>query len=491
MSIRSLAAAVLLLVVLAGTAGARYPQGQAVTFSDFSYIRYIAASNTHTYFATTEGITRYDQFARKWADPLTGDPTIPDDDIQRVYVSQFDDKLYVTTSTGNYEYDKAIETWFPISDIPQLAGITSHVAPPTVMLPPAGFNFNSEGQFIDPDGRYFNVTDVLDDGTGLLWFGTWGLGAAEADRSSRFITMLPFGLLQDDVTSIWEDPDNGVLWMGGAVKNSVRTGLTGFDPDKMTFSYIQTGVQPELPLMDINCITGDKQSFYLGTPFGVYIVDRFSQFVTRRLSTRNGLIADNVLSLEVTGDTIYIGTEEGLSVMFGERDSSMVVQPSQFNGQRIWDIEEVDGTIWIGSSAGAYRYNPSNHHLQRYSDPEQVLFADVYDIQQYGDWLWFVSDAGLVKLNLKTAESESFHEAMQRILPRALAVNDRIAAVASDKGLTILFHDRRKPYTRDFTTDDGLASNNIYALLMDGDFLWVGTDRGLTRFLWNNPERVD
>jgi len=492
MTPRSLTIAILTALVLtAGAAEARYPQGQAITYSDFSFIRWIAASNTHTYFATTEGITRYDQFARKWVDPLTGDPSIPDDDIQRVYVSQFDDKLYIGTTQGNYEYDFGIESWFPITDIPPLDGITKHIDPPTVMLPPAGFNFTSEGQFIDPDGRFFNVTDVLDDGTGKLWFGTWGLGAAEGDRSSRYLDMLPFGLLQDNVASIWEDPEDQSLWMGGPIRNSVRTGLTGFDPDKMTFTYLETGVRQDLPVMDINCIEGDKKSFYLGTPFGLYIVDRFSQYVTQRISTRNGLLADNVLSLEITGDTLYVGTEEGLSILMGQSDSSGVIHPTQFSGQRIWDIEQVDGTIWIGATSGAYRFTPSTRKLQRYTDPDQVLFGDVYDIQRSGDWLWFVSDAGLVELNLKTAESESFPEAVQRMMPRALAVNDRIAAVASDKGLTILFHDRAKPYTRDFTTDDGLASNNIYALLMDGDFLWVGTDRGLTRFLWNNPDRVD
>ena len=42
-----------------------------------------------------------------------------------------------------------------------------------------------------------------------------------------------------------------------------------------------------------------------------------------------------------------------------------------------------------------------------------------------------------------------------------------------------------------FTTQDGLPSNEIYELLLDGDYLWIGSDRGLTRFLWNDPDRID
>jgi ligand-binding sensor domain-containing protein len=172
-------------------------------------------------------------------------------------------------------------------------------------------------------------------------------------------------------------------------------------------------------------------------------------------------------------------------------DSVAYVSSTQFSGERIWDIEEVDGYLWIGASSGAFRLTPSENKLQRFQDDESVLFANVYDIERWQDYLWFVSDAGLVKLNLTTAESQSYHDIVTRIQTRALAVNDTIAAVASDKGMTILFHANRSPYTRDFTIDDGLASNNVFSLIMDGDFLWVGTDKGLTRFLWNNPDRVD
>ncbi len=72
-----------------------------------------------------------------------------------------------------------------------------------------------------------------------------------------------------------------------------------------------------------------------------------------------------------------------------------------------------------------------------------------------------------------------------------MAVNDTIAAVASNKGMFFIYYKNRSQFTREFTTEDGLASNDINSLLMDGDYIWVGTDKGLTRFWWNNPDRVD
>jgi ligand-binding sensor domain-containing protein len=115
----------------------------------------------------------------------------------------------------------------------------------------------------------------------------------------------------------------------------------------------------------------------------------------------------------------------------------------------------------------------------------------VYDIERYEDDLWFASDDGVVRLDTRTGETEPFWLAAQKIVPRALAVNDTIVAVASNKGMFFIYYKNRSQFAREFTTEDGLASNDINSLLMDGDYIWVGTDKGLTRFWWNNPDRVD
>jgi hypothetical protein len=44
---------------------------------------------------------------------------------------------------------------------------------------------------------------------------------------------------------------------------------------------------------------------------------------------------------------------------------------------------------------------------------------------------------------------------------------------------------------RTFTTEDGLIDNHVNAILLDGDYIWFGTDRGITQFYWNDPNRVD
>jgi hypothetical protein len=129
--------------------------------------------------------------------------------------------------------------------------------------------------------------------------------------------------------------------------------------------------------------------------------------------------------------------------------------------------------------------------LQKFQDPEAVIFGEVYALDLWGDDLWFASLNALLKLNLKTGETKSFKSSSVQVSYRALAVNDVIAATSTGNGFEIYFHAADRTFSRRFTMADGLPSNNVYELLMDGDYLWVGTDRGLTHFWWNNPNRVD
>lgn len=480
---------VVTVLLIAVSAKALYPQGQAVTYSDFSHIHEVAATMSEVYFATTQGIIRYNHMESRWEDPLTGAPGLEGEDIEQIWIDQFGRNLYAKTFTGMYVYDEALETWFPTSEQPEGNPTTRQVSPPAIMHAPPGFNYFAGGQLIDQYGRTWQINEMLDDGSGMYWMGIWGYSPAQARTTNLIIDLMPYGLLQKRVNAM--DLDNGYLWVSGAVFDDRRTGITGFDPENTAFRHIESGVRPEFPPEDVNCLKANSKHLYIGTPRGMLVMDRESEMVLRTVGQRHGLYSENVLSLEVTGDSVFIGTEQGLSLVVGAADSIAHIFPTTFDGQYIWDIEEVDGFVWVAAGSGAYRLTKGSDRLQRFSDPENVLFSDVYDIERSGNKLWFVSDAGMVELDMTTAESRSFHDLTQKIMPRALAVNDSIAAVASDKGMTILFHAKDKPFKRDFTVDDGLASNNIFELAVDGDYLWVGTDRGLTRFLWNNPDRVD
>lgn len=465
---------------------------KTVTYADFTRVNSITTSMTHVYFATTEGIICYNRAEGRWEDPLTGAEGVDSRDIRRIWVDTFNEKLYIQTSTGPYEYDLLFEEWFPVTEIPRLTTNYKHVKPPPVMYAPPGFNYDPRGFLTDKHGRDFYMNDIVDDRSGNLWIGTWGYGVAVANSASNFVEFLLYGLIQNRVDAIYYDAyNNGGLWVGGSTLGSFRTGLTAFDVDANRFWHIESGIGEGLPDVDINCIEGNDRYIFLGSDAGLFFINREGRQVTRTIGYRSGLPDDNVLSLKSVGDSLFVGTTGGLALLTNNADSIALIRPGQFLNSIIYDFEITDSSIWIASSSGAYQLNLRNDRLRRFQDPHGIVFGRTYRIERSGSNVWLASDAGIVRVNLGSGRTSAYSSMSGTYGGRALAVSDEIAATATNRGLMVYFLDEDQPSEREFTVQDGLPSTNIMALVVDGDYLWIGSDRGLTRFLWNDPDRID
>lgn len=487
MRMRALFLLLLLLPASAGFAAVNL-NDQAVTYADFAYVNYVTASIKRVYFATTNGIIIYDIDDAEWDDPLTLPPDL-DRNIKRVQVDTFDKYLYVQTDVTTFEYDIDLETWFPILEIPAVDNSGRHLGVPNSLLPPFGFNINTEGDLIDQYGRSFAVSDVLDGKAGLLWLGTWGNGPARAGSVSQVVDLMPYGLLQNRVNALFLDQDT--IFVSGAALDNPRTGISAFDIADNSFSYIESGVTSRFPAIDINVLSGDSEYLYAGTPFGLFRIDRQSRQVRDQLDKRYGLNDDNVLSIEPVGDSLFVGTYRGLTMYSFATDSMKYVAPQTFAAETIFDMLPVGRQLWIATSHGLYRLDLSDGGLEKLNDPTGSTFGNVYALDRTTEGLWAATDDGAVSIDFATGDVQAFSSLLYNRGSRALAVNDRIAALSSDNGMIFIFHGLKKPFTREFTVNDGLPSRYVYSLVMDGDYLWVGTDKGLTRFLWNNPDRVD
>ncbi len=462
---------------------------EVVTYSNFNYILYVTSSLKHTYFATTEGIIRYNNMEESWAEPLTGTYGIDHQDIRRIWVDKFDEKLFAQTGSFLYEYDFLFEKWFPLSELPAFEYDFRHIKAPEFFHPPSGYIYSPDGSLTDAFGRDYVLTDLINDGSGNIWIGSWGLGPMQSSELTSSLELLPYGLLQKRVDAILNDM--GTLWVGGYAIDPVRSGVTIFNPDDDNFSYIESGLQLYFPVVNISCFEQFNDLMVIGSDNGVYFVDKEKFDVSENLNRRDGITDNKILSLLAIGDTLLVGTANGMNMVTSSGKDVQLVYPSEFINKVIYDFQLVDSSVWIASSYGVYRMAIPSGKLQQFQDNEMFIFNDVYDIEQFDDFLFFSTNSGVLQLNIMTAEMVTHPSQSHQFTPRKLAVNEKIIALGSNDGLTIIFYDNDPPYSRTFTTEDGFPSNRIYSLEMDGDFLWIGTDNGLSRFWWNNPSRVD
>lgn len=462
-------------------------KGEMVTWGTFQFVRSVGASISHAYFATTDGIVRYNKLEQRWEDPLTGAEGLDQSLVRRIWPTRFDDHLYAQIDLGYADYDVFFDRWYLRSDLPPLDTVYHQITVPLDLIPPVNFNFFPNGSMTDMAGRTISLTGVAQDNTGDLWIGTWGFGPACTRGGSRIIEFLTCGLLNRRVDAIL--PLDSQLCLAGALTVDSRAGITTFDPVSGSSTYIEGGVVAGFPTVDISALAVDSIRLFAGTPFGLLVIDRDGGRVLRTIDRRAGLADDSVICLKFISDSLFVGTAAGLSLF--RNDTIRIIAPRTFGKCRIFDLEPQGNNLWIASDYGAFRLDRATGEIARFSDPGQFTSGRVYDIAAAGGFLWMSADNGLLKINLKTAQTEPLRLSVLPNIRRPLAVNSQVAAVASDRGFVLFHHDRARSISREFTTDDGLPSERIRALYLDGDFLWIGSDGGLTRFLWNNPDRVD
>lgn len=474
---------------MASSALAFRDSGEVVNYTGFNYVTSIATSAQRAYIATTQGIVVFNKNENRWETPLAGLDGIDGGIIKQVWVDQFDEQLYAETDAGKYQFDLTFGRWTTAFDIPNLVTNDKRIAPPAVLFPPFGFDYDGNGGLIDPQARKFAISEVVDDGAGTLWIGTLGLGLMRAGSASKDVEQLPFGLLQDPTTTICEI--DSVLFLAGPAYASRRTGITLFDLRQNQFSYMESGTAFDLPAEDIHNITVSGNRLMVATNVGLYEIDRKSLRVTNRLDRNLKIKTEDFTAVRVVGDTVFAGTNDGLLIFSTKSKAPQTILSAALIDHFIYDLEIVRDQLWIASDDGAYRLSLETGKLQKYQDPDRLLFNRVFDIALADNQLWLSSDGGAVQINLDSGTTMAYRISSRATGSRPIAANDRYAAIASDHGLTIIFLDGEQWTSRELSTLDGLLSPYVYAILPDGDYLWVGTDKGLTRINWSNPRLRD
>ncbi len=223
------------------------------------------------------------------------------------------------------------------------------------------------------DGKF---SSMIEDRSGILWFGTYGGGLSRSDRGTgRFFTYRheskhPESLSSDLVLSLLEDR-HGSLWVGTQLG-----GLNRFDPVTRRFiSWLHDPNDPHsLSHNNVSAIFEDRDGIlWLGTPDGLNRFDpRTEQFRVYRHDAQDprSLSQNKVNAIwEDRNGTLWVGTGNGLNQMdrglgsftsFTKRDGlpDSSIQSIQEDGQ---------GRLWLATNNGLSRFQPQSRSFRNYS----------------------------------------------------------------------------------------------------------------------------
>ena len=357
----------------------------------------------------------------------------------------------------------------------------------------------------------------------LIWIGTAdGLTSYRSDTKtfSRIPISNPqniqFGISAGNVI---EEIINGqkILWCdsyAGLIRINQNTGLIE--------RYLSQKNSPiHLISNQINKIIKDRSGVtWIATENGLSYFSSKSAKFNNILSNKYELIDFNELrDKNVTAITqtvngkIWFGTDDGLYQTTNAEGKTLLKKYPGFDGLHIWSLAAANSdNLWVGTyGSGLIFLNVKNNRLkkQKFNDrrlqTQSVLFNKaLLSDEQNNLWIGFWG-LGLAKLNNVTGEFKLWQNTVNNNL-QSISHNDVWALYRDSKnrlwigtnggGLNLLINEEEGKFIRwqaDETQKNSISGNTIYsiiesqyAIVPDKTILWIGTNKGLNKFVVNN-----
>ena len=318
-----------------------------------------------------------------------------------------------------------------------------------------------------------------------LWVGTHGSGliAEKNHKFNLYTSVTTKGNFPDySIESIVETKD-GSLWLG--------TRGQGIMIYKEGFFTPFTGIA-EISSISVNELqyeeSGANSTVWIGTEGkGLF---SYQNEVTEKYNVENGLLVNNVITgllLDKT-NTLWVGTINGLNCI--RNGKSEVIK--ELEGIAINDIvEDKEGSIWFGTSAGLFRKNPLTNQYEVLNTDNGLPHNNVMHIAtdiEGNIWLAMYR-AGLVRLK----DGKFVNYTVQQGLASASVssiqeIEKDVYWVGSDAGIINTIKNQN---VGTYSLTKTLSTDRLRTIFKDREGnIWIGSYAGLLRISSDGSEKL-
>lgn len=335
------------------------------------------------------------------------------------------------------------------------------------------------------------IRDLGEDREGNVWIGTenglciWDLHQRQMEYYQYDINY-PEGLNSNAVYVIYCDT-NGDSWVG-----TYFGGINLYSAGEAFFKKMTSGIGPGyLTGNQVSCLTEDGEgNLYVGFEGdGINRIDALTGRVEKicHIPGKNSLSYDNVHALKFGLDErLYIATfTGGLNIYDPRSDYFQIINQQNtpnLPSDNIYSLLPHGDTIFIGTDNGLAIYSLKNNSVYPFYED---IFAGkmVHSICHSGDYLWFSTYADIYKYHLKTGHLNRLDKFQKQVSISFVIPdeNENIWIGDNFDGLRIYWKD--KDVIQHFSPDDGFPAKRVYGMNPgNGDHYWISTSKGLVKF---------
>ncbi len=335
------------------------------------------------------------------------------------------------------------------------------------------------------NGKKLMATMQMEDSNGNLWIGTNGGYVLKGWTQSSRLNMISFGLLSDNVTITYFDSEENWWFADSKFK---RTGqFSSFN------SLYQSSPTPFISQW--NEPTNQWTYYY---PDESIVIEN-----------------TDVNSILRIGSTMYFGTMSGLLYLdLYNRDWNIITATNGLNDSAVWDMVEHDGSIYVATSNGINEVSIINHNVipDRDNRFEKLTQFNIYDMEADSQNIYLASDAGLFQLSWEGTEIKTLskrdlrkirledgkimgtdgmlwsiygYDDEEYILSNVQNFDMCGSFLWSSSGNQITLTDTITARSWDYGMEDGIPGNKIYGVNCDESWVWFLTNKGVAFYNWS------
>ena len=258
---------------------------------------------------------------------------------------------------------------------------------------------------------------------------------------------------------------------------------------------------------NVTCLTIDEKYAWLGTNNGVLRYDKAGDR-WEKYTVENGLPSNTIRDLDVKGYDLWVSTDRGVATFNRLSDDpnaweshTQALEVESMGADEKYaqtllsdDVRCVaigEKLIWFGTDKGTCRYDKDKKTWETLAKNVSALdkvrsqndLTDTSVIVIDEEDIWFGTGKGATKYNVESGDFVTYTQSdgLASDIITCVALNgEEVWFGSADAGVTRL--DRNTGDWRIFNVDDGLSHNRVEAIASDGDQLWFGTERGLCRY---------
>ncbi len=313
------------------------------------------------------------------------------------------------------------------------------------------------------------VADVIVDGNSF-WIASGYNGVFHLENGKVTVYNEDNGMPNEVAYALGKTPD-GTLWVG------TNGNLLSFKNGQWT-EHDTYGNAVEIE------IAADGSVWFATNSFGSGEICQFDPATDdcRYLYEGSGMSA-----LTLDGDAVVFGGDDGLFRYDGADVRTYVIEADQLASNFV-DALAIDseGMLWVGTAGGVQVLNPANPDASRWEHFD--AYADGDNLPG-GNWATDIATSpdGGVLVAFTNGDASYYKDGKWTVFEdyysydaAAIDAQGNLWLGDDGEGLTVLDTEGNKIQT--FTSENGLLSDDVYALLADGNVVWIGTSAGLMQY---------